>query len=317
MTFPTLQRRLGASLLLAALSAILPAAHACRYTELAALDVNIQAASGMPYVEGQVNGQTVRMLVDTGSARTLLTRAEMDRQQLPLTRTLNRVRGMGGDTAMFAAQPEEVVIGPSRVAKAWFPVVDGFDYPGYGGMVGADYLLQSDLEIALAERKLKFFKEEDCGAKSLAYWDTQALDVPLELSDKHSAAYVQVHLNGRAVRALLDTGAEQSVVDVATAAALGVTTTSPGVTPAGAGVGVAGKPSPQWSATFDSFAIGEENIGHPRLTLAEIANTQQFGIKHVDMILGRDFLRAHRVLLATGRQRFYYSYLGGQVFGAR
>ncbi|WP_332856630.1 retroviral-like aspartic protease family protein [Duganella sp. S19_KUP01_CR8] len=316
MTHPTLQRLLGAGLLLAA-QALSPSAHACRYTELAALDINIQAASGMPYVEGQVNGKTVRMLVDTGSARTLLTRAEMDRQQLPLTRTLNRVRGMGGDTAMFAAQPEEVIIGPSRVAKAWFPVVDGFDYPGYGGMVGADYLLQSDLEIALAERKLKFFKEEGCSAKSLAYWDTQALDVPLELSDQHSAAYVQVQLNGRPLRALIDTGAEQSVVDLATAAALGVSTTSQGVSAAGDGVGVAGKPTPHWRAGFDSFAIGEENIGHPQILLAEIPNTQQFGIKHIDMILGRDFLRAHRVLLAASQQRFYYSYLGGQVFGTR
>lgn len=239
------------------------------------------------------------MLIDTGAPRTVLTRAEADRQQLPLTRTLNRVRGADTDTASFAAQPEEVVIGPSRVARAWFPVVDRADDPGYGGKVGADYLLQSDLEIALADRKLKFFKEDDCGAKSLAYWDTQALDVPLELSDKHSGAYVQTQLNGRSVRALIDTSAEQSLVDLGTAAALGVTAATPE------------------GAVFDSFAIGEENIGHPRIALGAVPNTQQFGIKHVDMILGRDFLRAHRVLLATGRQRFYYSYLGGQVFGAR
>ncbi|RFP08180.1 MULTISPECIES: retroviral-like aspartic protease family protein [unclassified Duganella] len=295
MTHPTLQRLLGAGLLLAASAT----AHACRYTELAALELNLQAATGIPYIEGQVNGKPVRMLIDTGAPRTVLTRAEADRQQLPLTRTLNRVRGADTDTASFAAQPEEVVIGPSRVAKAWFPVVDRADDPGYGGKVGADYLLQSDLEIALADRKLKFFKEDDCGAKSLAYWDTQALDVPLELSDKHSGAYVQTQLNGRSVRALIDTSAEQSLVDLGTAAALGVTAATPE------------------GAVFDSFAIGEENIGHPRIALGAVPNTQQFGIKHVDMILGRDFLRAHRVLLATGRQRFYYSYLGGQVFGAR
>ncbi|WP_174999408.1 retroviral-like aspartic protease family protein [Rugamonas aquatica] len=299
---PAPRRRLGAGLLLAALAALAPAAHACRYTELAALELNIQAASGMPYIDGQVNGRTVRLLVDTGSARTLLTRAEADRQQLPLTRALNRVRGLGGDSAQYAAQPEEVVIGPARVARAWFPVVDGADYPGYGGMVGADYLLQSDLEIALAERRLKFFRDEGCGARSLAYWDAQALDVPLEFADRHSAAYVQVQLNGRAVRALIDTGAEQSVVDAGTAAALGV-----GADAATPGAG----------AAFDSFVIGEERIGHPRIALAAIPNTQQFGIKHVDMLLGRDFLRAHRVLLSASQQRFYYSYLGGQVFGAR
>jgi predicted aspartyl protease len=34
-----------------------------------------------------------------------------------------------------------------------------------------------------------------------------------------------------------------------------------------------------------------------------------------DMLLGADFLRSHRVLLAISQRRMYYSYLGGQVFG--
>ena len=34
-----------------------------------------------------------------------------------------------------------------------------------------------------------------------------------------------------------------------------------------------------------------------------------------DMLLGADFLRAHRVLLAMSQRRLYYSYVGGKVFG--
>jgi predicted aspartyl protease len=309
-----LQRLFGA-FLGAGLLAVPPAAHAdCRYTELAALDLNIYEAAGTPFVDGQINGKTVHMLIDSGAQKTLLTRAEMDRQQQPLTRTLNRVRGIGGDTAQFAAQPEEVIIGPTRVAKTWFPVVDGLDYPGYGGLVGADYLLQADLEIALSGKQLKFFRNDGCGDKSLAYWDTQALDVPLELGERHSAAYVQVQLNGRKLRALIDTGAGHSLVDLQTADRLGIKPGGAGVTEDGAVTGIGGKSAPKWSATFDSFALGEENIGKPRIAIADIGNTQQFGVKNVEMILGRDFLRAHRVLISTSQERFYYSYLGGQVF---
>ena len=35
-----------------------------------------------------------------------------------------------------------------------------------------------------------------------------------------------------------------------------------------------------------------------------------------DMLLGADFLRAHRVLLAMSQRRLYYSYVGGKVFGS-
>jgi predicted aspartyl protease len=36
---------------------------------------------------------------------------------------------------------------------------------------------------------------------------------------------------------------------------------------------------------------------------------------HPDLLLGADFLKSHRVLLAISQGRLYYSYLGGQVFG--
>ncbi len=33
-----------------------------------------------------------------------------------------------------------------------------------------------------------------------------------------------------------------------------------------------------------------------------------------DMLLGADFLRSHRVLLAMSQRRLYYTYYGGKVF---
>jgi hypothetical protein len=35
-----------------------------------------------------------------------------------------------------------------------------------------------------------------------------------------------------------------------------------------------------------------------------------------DMLLGADFLRSHRVLLAMSQRRLYFSYVGGRVFGS-
>ncbi|WP_168167454.1 retroviral-like aspartic protease family protein [Duganella sp. HH105] len=290
------------------------AAAECRYTELATLTIGADDRWGHPYIDAQINGKPVRMLIDTGAYKTLLTRAEIDRQQLMLTPSRDKAYGVGGQAQMFAARPDEVIIGPARVRLALFPVIEGFDYPGYGGIVGADYLLQADLEIALADKQLKFFRAEGCDDKSLAYWDVNALDVPLKIPAYDSRATIQVELNGSKLTALIDTGAAVSTVTQHAAERLGFAPAAADAQPGARLVGVNGKSRRSWIATFDSFAIGEEKIDHPRITVME--DGEEVDTRSHQMILGRDFLRAHHVLLSKRQHRFYYSYLGGPVFAA-
>lgn len=290
------------------------AAAECRYNELATLTIGADDHWGQPYIDAQINGKTVRMLIDTGAYKTVLTRAEIDRQQLMLTPTQDKAYGVGGQAQMYAARPDEVTIGPARVRQALFPVIEGFDHPGYGGIVGADYLLQADLEIALADKQLKFFRADGCEDKSLAYWDVNALDVPLKIPAHDSRATVQVELNGSKLTALIDTGATVSTITQHAAERLGFAADAAGVRTGGRLEGVNGKSRRSWIATFDSFAIGEEKIDHPSITVME--DGEEVDTRSHQMILGRDFLRAHHVLLSKRQRRFYYSYLGGPVFAA-
>ncbi|MCU6498355.1 retroviral-like aspartic protease family protein [Rugamonas sp. A1-17] len=289
----------------------------CRYTELAALDIGLdERFSATPYLDAQINGKSVHMLIDTGAYKTLLTRAEVDRQQITLTRTNEVLHGVGGQAAMFSARPKEVIIGPARVNQALFPVVEGFDFPGYGGIIGADYLLQADLEIALADKKLKFFRGTGCDDKALAYWDTNALEVPLDIPSGDSRATVPVSINGSMLTALIDTGAAVSVINQNTAERLGFNPASANAVKSGKLRGVNGKSRQAWTASFDSFAIGGEQIANPSITVLEQQSGDLASRGH-QMILGRDFLRAHHVLLSPHQQRFYFTYLGGPVFAAR
>ncbi|MYN18605.1 hypothetical protein GTP81_17795 [Rugamonas sp. FT107W] len=288
----------------------------CRYTELAALDIGVdERFSATPYLDAQINGKSVHMLIDTGAFKTVLTRAEADRQEITLTRTREIVHGVGGQASMFSARPNEVVIGPSRVSQTLFPVVEGFDIPGYGGIIGADYLLQADLEIALADRKIKFFRGAGCDDKALAYWDSNALDVPLDIPSGDSRAMVPVSVNGTRLTALIDTGAAVSVINQKTAERLGFDPASASAVKGGKLRGVNGNSRQSWIASFDSFAIGEEKIASPRIIVLEQVGGDLSSRGH-QMILGRDFLRAHHVLLSPRQQRFYFSYLGGPVFAA-
>lgn len=273
---------------------------------MAALPLTIQP-DGAPVLDVRVNNVVVPMLVDTGYRRTVLTRTETDRQQLPLihTKTL-------GHPDVLTAQPDEVFIGTVRAHKTYFTVIDYEPVKKYSGIVGADYLLQADLEIALADKKMSIFKGEGCDDKSLAYWDSEAQETRLDDTSKYSAAFVTVKLNGKTKLALIDTGAPYSMVSLQTARNLDVTPESVGVVPVADFVRRDGRTDSQWNAPFESFAIGDETIAGPHFAIVD-SLSRGFD-SPPGIVLGRDFLRAHRVLLAFGQKRMYFSYLGGQVF---
>ena len=124
---------------------------------------------------------------------------------------------------------------------------------------------------------------------------------------------VQVKLNGQTIWALIDSGAAESSVDLDTARRLGMSTDASGVVDGGEATGFGTNTRKLWNMTFDSFAIGDEVVQHPRLAVMESA--EHFtGRREHEMLLGRDFLRAHHVLLAQSQMQVYFTYNGGQVF---
>jgi hypothetical protein len=84
------------------------------------------------------------------------------------------------------------------------------------------------------------------------------------------------------------------------------------------------KPADYWGASFESFVIGGEKIANPVLRFSEMfkdANFTETGSRVPNqaaglpqMVLGVDFLRAHRVLVARSQGRMYFTYVGGTVF---
>lgn len=289
---------------------------ACHFIEQASLDLSYAEKSTTPTVEGKINGKTVRMLLDTGASRTNIMRAEADRQNLNPERMREQTQGVGGPSSVFLVKVKDFAIGDAHAANLRFPVVEVMGHQNIGALIGADFLFQYDVELNLAENRVKLFRADHCQEKGLAYWDPHAMTVPMELVDGAHLARVQVKINGVPVSAIIDSGASLTVIDLSAARKLGFSTDAPGVTNGVHVVGIGAEKRETWNMTFDSFAIGDEVIEHPRM--AVIADGDAFrGRKPFQMILGRDFLRTHRVMLAQSQLLFYYSYLGGQVFPAR
>src|SRR5260370_11085201 len=131
-----------------------------------------------------------------------------------------------------------------------------------------------------------------------------------------------VQINGEPVKALLDSGAALSLLDKADAARLGVTPETPGVTATGSGFGMGKKGFDSWVGPFRSFTIGNETIRDTQIRFSDMSPTYSVTGSNLQarvrvwhsMLLGADFLRSHRVLVAHSQRKIYFTYAGGPVF---
>jgi clan AA aspartic protease (TIGR02281 family) len=283
---------------------------------------------GQPIVDGTINGRKVGVLLDTGATRSVVVRSAADRLGLVRYGTRSsRMMGVGGETAVETVSIDEFAIG-AEVRRNWRVLVAGeHDFgASIAVILGQDYLRHADVEFDLAHGVVRVFQSRNCDGHSLAYWTTGAVGtVELEaISDVAPAIYFNVEINGHPVRAQLDSGAFPSLLTAPKAAELGVTPKSPGVVAGGCSKGIGQKSIEFWLGTFESFRIGDEVVRDPGIRFADIwkfSTIAETG-SHVpvkpgdrpDMLLGADFLRSHRVLVAHDQRRMFFTYSGGAVF---
>ena len=284
----------------------------------------VKPHSGRLIVDGEINGQKIGVLLDTGAQNSVILRAAADR--LGLTRQTApdyRAYGVGGETYVEYTVLDEMKLGQAA-RRNWRVLVLGERELGqdHALLLGYDFFQQVDIEFDLPNDTVRLFQAEDCGNVSLAYWARGTADVvSLAIDNEKPGILVPVKLNDRALLAELDSGASRSVVSRLVAAQIGLTPDTPATRAIGASGGVgAGRPE-QWIGAFQSFVIGGEIIRNPeiRFTDLTIASTQT-GSRIAaredlrDILLGLDFLRAHRVYVAHSQGRLYFTYSGGPVF---
>ncbi len=193
-------------------------------------------------------------------------------------------------------------------------------------LLGEDFFRHFDVEFDLAANSVRLYRSEHCASTLLAYWaGTDVGLVEFEAADDdHPEIVLTVEVDGRPIRALLDSGASGSILDKAEAARLGVTPNTPGVVAAQARGGIGNNSINSWVGSFKTFTIGNETIRDTRIVFADVFKGASFRstgsnipIKVEDlpsMLLGYDFLRSHRVLVAHSQRKVYFTYNGGPVF---
>lgn len=300
------------------------AASSCKLARIA--EWKVKPETGRLIVDGAINGQEIGVLLDTGAVHSLIPRAAADR--LGLTRHEAkgyRAWGIGGDTYVEYAVIDELKIGNATRKNLRMFVLGERDLGRrFSLLLGYDFFENADIEFDLANNAVRLFQPQDCADAWLAYWAPAGAGVvKLETDPQKPGIVVDVKLNGKTFQAELDTGTSITVVSRLVAANLGLTPGAAGVVPQGKTGGLgAGRPD-RLLGSFESFAIGDELIRNPNIafTNLEVGETQtgsrlESRRELREMLLGLDFLRAHRVFVAHSQRKLYFTYVGGRVFAA-
>ena len=207
-------------------------------------------------------------------------------------------------------------------------LVAGEHDPGddVGVLLGEDFFQRFDVEFDLAHQAVRLFQPKECDRVPLAYWErTGASEVEFEAADvNYPEIILPVPINGQPLKAKLDSGAALSLPEKADAEGAGVTPETPGVVAIGSGYGLGKAAVDTWIGSFRSFTIGNETIRDTQIRFSYIYKDATYrptgsSLSHKmqvwhSMLLGADFLRSHRVLVAHSQRKTYFTYEGGPVF---
>jgi predicted aspartyl protease len=305
------------------------AAHSACQLQMAA-QLPIVMYGNEPLVEASINGQPVKFLLDTGADKTLLWRGAAEGLGLRVV-PMDRVvfYGIGGGEAAKITTVHELKLGPAAARDIRMMVIGpagAVKTPRYVGLLGADMLLQDDIELDFANGVVRVMKPKGCQGDEVVYWNK-----PYSVANiipSNSGLYIEVSLNGKKMEAQMDTGAWRTIVTQRAAAAAGVTPSSEGVTESGKSVGIGAEAVKVYSADFPTLSIGDEKVGNAKLELGQIFEADkevplgshlatQSPIPTPDMLLGADFMKAHRIYIARSQGKVYFSYNGGPIFEVR
>ena len=301
-----------------------PRNDACRMVKVAELPVKFE--HNRPLVPVAFNGKPAWLLIDTGSADTVLFGGAARTLGIGST-TAEGVRffGVGGGRQANLAVVRDLQIAGVKVKDIRMFVIGAEGTTDFAGLIGRDLLGNWDIEFDLASKAVRLWTPLNCESRSLGYWAKDPELAEIDRDDASDEYRVRVRLNGKPFEATFDSGAGTSIVTREMAVSAGVSDKDyeSDVTYS-RGIGAANVPTR--TVVFNEVQVGDETVNHAKLQVADMfaADTELRtgsilkrpveGLRNPPMLLGADFLRSHRVLLSGSQRRLYFTYSGGPVF---
>ena len=271
--------------------------------------VTLQIVGTVVLTPVAVNGIAGSFILDTGAAQTVVTPDAVRHFGLALDEwTASTMRGVGGVERRRNADPRSVELGgvalhrrsiahDATLRVATLPVsrVGAWQIDG---LLGRDFLSLFDLDLDLPRQTLTLFEVHDCAGGFLP-WTEPYLSVAVE-NPSESALVVPLVIDGVPLRALLDSGANRSLVAAPGMARLNLGIDQLQGDPSQVVSGMGPHTVTMWQHKFRELRIGHERIADPVFLVAPV---QLHPVS--DMLLGADWLLGRRVWISYATNQLF------------
>ena len=291
---------LGVAPLLFPLAAVATEVEDCTLTRRASVAL---ALPGLILVAAEINGSPATLVLDTGAERSVLTAAAAKRLAVTAHYDFARpIRGIGKNIATGDAKLQGFTIGshPFQYPRI---LVAGLVLPNLGGVVpdgllGADLLADFDLDLDLPRQRLTLYDRLVCSALRPPWTGQYATIETTRSLDRHP--FFPVLLDGHAIDATIDSGAQRTVLGTQVATRAGVTAAMLARDPALSTRGAGGEVLKAYAHQFREMIIGGETVRSPVVVIAGVALPRA-----TDMVIGLDYLQSRRIWLSYGSRRIF------------
>jgi predicted aspartyl protease len=281
-----------------------PPAHAddsCTLQRILKLDMST-TRDGHVSVPMTIGGKTVRMLVDTGGVYSMLTPPMVAELGLrPQIIPLSRFRQYGGFTIDHYVAAHDIALGGLHGAKLDMLVMPEHGYaPDTDGLLAPDIMRGYDADFDFANATFSLFSKDHCEGH-VVYWTHDPYGVVEIRMNDAGQIIVPVLLDGKEIRAMIDTGAWHSAASLETVEdEFNIDEKNPdlhlipGENPA----------HPRYRYPFKTLSFQSVTINNPDLALVPDSQSKQ-PYDAPKILLGINVLKRLHIYVAYGEHKLY------------
>ena len=259
----------------------------------------LEMYGGVPTVKAEIDGKPAVLVLDTGSDRTVLSRAAAQRLGVAEGVAAPGLRGAGGLATAAQGVVGTLGLGAANLRDVKVLVSDGPEAP-LDGVIGIDTFVDYELELDVRARRAVLYAARSC-VEAAPGWTGRAVSLPVQQQAGSGHLFVQMFVDGEPLHGLLDSGASRSVLSLQAAEDAGLRSRVLEQVPQFRShtmnrEGLLFRP-----VRFRELRVGEDAIAAPVLTVGDLPAFAG------DLLLGEDYI---------GTRRLWFSFRLGRVWVA-
>lgn len=239
-----------------ALAGVARAEEVCAPRPAAVLTANVDVGD-LLVLPAQIDGRSARVLLDTGSDWNLMKARVARELGLRFKRLARPYRDVSGGRIHQYVTARRFVIGGLQFGADFvaLPNAGQSDNGDYDASVGAAALSNVDVEIDGPRKVVTLHHAQQRCSGRLVHWANEWAEIPFGFGEQ--VPEFDATIDGRRIRAVFDTGASRTLMDLSLARRLfGIAPNSPGVVSLGEQVLPSGKRLPFYTFRFKRLVMG-------------------------------------------------------------